>query len=91
MIPNRTPSGAFVRSNQKGQLEAELGSVGSVCVHLDCDTDCPGQVFPYTTRGGIVDNAMTVSELERVLVVYGELITIARAEWPRYFREAVAA
>lgn len=87
MIPSRTPSGAIVNSRARGCVEASLGGVGSLTVALEINTDCPGQVLPYFVRGGIDDNAMSVAELRQAMVVLGELLAIAQAEWPRLMKE----
>jgi len=75
---------------ERAQLTAELGGVGSLTVGIDLNTDCPGQVYPWFSRGGILDNQMSVEEFERASVVLGELLVIGQANWPKLFKEVGA-
>lgn len=79
-------SGAYIEPGiREMQVYAGIGREGLVLV-LELDTDCPGQVFTYFMRGGIVDSAMTVPELEQAALAFADLLSAAREAWPRFFK-----
>lgn len=86
-LPSQTPSGAFVHTSSRGSIQADLGGVGCLTACVDLE-DCDGEVIVCwsTMRGGVAENAMSLAELARLLVVYQELVEIAKSAWPEFFK-----